>query len=63
MAEWKRVNNEAPPEGILLDTKIDDESGLRNEQPMVFRNNLWWINDESMYVYYRPTHWKAVPSA
>ena len=44
-------------------TKIDDGGGVRNEQPMVRRGNLWWINDGepgSMYVYYTPTHWRPL---
>ena len=26
------------------------------------QGHLWWFEDGSMYVYYRPTHWKPVPS-
>lgn len=53
-----------PPEGVELDTKIDDSKGVRNEQPMTYRSGLWWINGGEMYVYYRPTHWrrKAKPA-
>jgi hypothetical protein len=46
------------PEGVPLDTKIDDENGCRNEQRLMRKGNLWWYVDGSMYVYYRPTHWR-----
>ena len=46
------------PEGVVLDTKIDDADGCRNEQRLKRAGNLWWYPDGSMYVYYRPTHWR-----
>jgi len=46
------------PEGIPLDTKIDDAQGCRNEQQLIRKGNLWWTTDGAMYVYYRPTHWR-----
>lgn len=70
MSEVKDVRNPGawistevtPPIEVLLDTKIDDANGLRNEQPMTFAKNLWWIgwgSGNAMYVYYRPTHWRT----
>lgn len=56
--EWIEVRKQRPPENELVDTKIDDENGVRNEQPMKLSRNLWWIRDGSMYVYYAPTHWR-----
>lgn len=41
-------------------TKIDDECGVRNEQTLIRKGNLWFFPDESMYVYYTPTHWKPL---
>jgi len=57
--EWQPI--ETAPENIHVMTKIDDGKGVRNEQVMVKRGNLWWINDGEpgeMYVYYSPTHWR-----
>ena len=48
------------PEGIVVNTKIDDSDGCRNEQQLKRHGNLWYFPDMSMYVYYRPTHWKPV---
>lgn len=56
MADWKQCSMECPPEGVLVDTKIDDADGVRNEQAMIYRKPLWWAGD--MYVYYNPTHWR-----
>jgi hypothetical protein len=39
-------------------TKIDDERGVRNEQTLKRQGRLWFYPDDSMYVYYTPTHWK-----
>lgn len=55
---WIPVQSFPPPEGKIVDTKIDDERGCRNEQKMKRRGNLWFFPDESMYVYYTPTHWR-----
>ena len=49
------------PEGVAVMTKIDDGNGLRNEQPLTRRGNLWWTDAPSaMYVYYQPTHWRPL---
>lgn len=52
------------PEGQEVMTKIDDaQGGPRNEQRMLRRGNLWFINvgePSEMYVYYTPTHWKPI---
>jgi hypothetical protein len=55
MSFWYPI--ETAPEDITINTKIDDERGERNEQYLVRRGNLWFVPDESMYVYYTPTHW------
>ena len=38
-------------------TKIDDASGVRNEQPLRRKGNLFFAR-EGDYVYYAPTHWR-----
>ncbi len=58
MNSWKSVDSSLPFEGVVVDTKIDDENGVRNEQPLKRQHTLWFFPDGSMYVYYRPTHWK-----
>lgn len=59
MSEWNPAH--MAPNGVTVDTKIDDERGLRNEQPLRRDGNLWWIPDGSMYVYYTPTHFRMRP--
>lgn len=54
---WISVDKQRPPENQTIMTKIHDHHGARNEQPMVFWNNLWWHPDMLSYVYYTPTHW------
>lgn len=55
---WYRTSNVLPEDGEIVDTKIDDGKGCRNEQRLKYSHNLWGIPDGSMYVYYNPTHWK-----
>ncbi len=57
MAFWLGNVNEAP-EGVEVETKIDDADGCRNVQTLIRQGNLWWTSDMKMYVYYRPTHWR-----
>lgn len=54
--DWKPI--ETAPEGVVVKTKIDDADGCRNETTLKRDGNLWWFPDGSMYVYYRPTHWR-----
>jgi len=54
---WKQIDFELPPENKVVLTKVDDCDGCRNEQKLQRIGNLWWFDDMSMYVYYRPTHW------
>jgi len=58
MSEWKPAST--VPEDTVVMTLIADENGVRNEQQMRYRNRLWWFPDGSMYVYYKPTHWKPI---
>lgn len=60
MSEWTKTSEAIPAPGIPVETKIDDDKGVRNEQDLmqVASNHLWWFPDGSMYVYYTPTHWR-----
>jgi hypothetical protein len=54
-ALWHEIKL-APPDEVVW-TKIDDDEGERNVTKLKRRGNLWFLPDDSMYVYYRPTHW------
>lgn len=56
--EWLSASLIPPEQGLVVMTKIDDEKGARNEQLLKRRGRLWFFPDDSMYVYYTPTHWK-----
>ncbi len=53
---WIPLSRSLPPEGVEVHTKID-EGCPRNETTLKRRGNLWFLPDESIYVYYTPTHW------
>lgn len=59
--DWRNTKMEKPPLGLIVDTKIEDHKGVRNEQQLKLVNNLWFVPDGSIYVYYEPTHWKLIP--
>lgn len=56
--EWMSTSEQLPLENQVVDTKIDDEKGVRNEQELIYIHNRWLLPDKSMYVYYTPTHWR-----
>jgi hypothetical protein len=58
MNPWNPTHQSLPDNGIVVETKIDDGNGVRNEQTLKRSNNLWFFPDGSMYVYYTPTHWR-----
>lgn len=55
---WIPRREQLPPEGEVVETKIDDSKGERNIQTLRRRGFLWYFPDDSMYVYYTPTHWR-----
>ena len=57
---WILCKNRKPPQDIIIETKIDDCKGVRNICQLILHNNLWWIPDMSMYIYYSPTHWRPL---
>lgn len=52
---------DSAPENKLVNTKISDIGGERNHAQLRRRGRLWYFADDSMYVYYRPTHWQEIP--
>lgn len=59
--EWQPADTQ--PLGLVCMTKIDDADGARNECALRRTGNLWFVPDGSMYVYYRPTHWRLTTEA
>jgi len=55
---WTKVAVMLPPERVLVETKIHDDEGCRNLTKLRYRKGLWFVEDESVYVYYTPTHWR-----
>lgn len=54
--DWRPIHD--APEGVTVMTKIDDKDGSRNEAELKRIGRLWFFPDESMYVYYAPTHYR-----
>jgi hypothetical protein len=59
MAGWIETDVHAPPDGAVVETKIDDASGVRNVGRLKKSGRLWFTPDGAMYVYYTPTHWRT----
>lgn len=58
MKDWISTADSLPDEGVTVDTCINDKGGFRNHQKLKRRGRMWYFEDDSMYVYYRPTHWR-----
>lgn len=55
--DWIKVSEQLPPDNMVVQTKIEDENGCRNQQDLKRIGDLWYVPDGKMYVYYKPTHW------
>lgn len=63
MTYWHRTSTILPEIGRVVETKIDDVEGIRNQAKLKRGGNngrLWFTPDGNMYVYYTPTHWSEV---
>lgn len=61
MSYWIRVDEQPPPVDLVVETKIQDQDGCRNEQSLKLADNgLWFVPSGDMYVYYKPTHWRVM---
>lgn len=60
-SQWIKCSQRLPRNGRIVETKIDDQNGARNIQRLKRQGRLWYFPDESMYVYYTPTHWAPLP--
>lgn len=56
--DWISAKDWIPADGVVVETKIDDENGVRNVQKLKRGWGRWLLPDGSMYVYYEPTHWR-----
>lgn len=60
MEDWIEISADMPPNGTTVMTKIDDKDGQRNVAALTRQSGLWYFPDASMYVYYRPTHFRPL---
>jgi hypothetical protein len=60
MNPWICISDALPPDGKIVETKRDDVQGCRNVQTLKRFGRLWFLPDGKMYVYYTPTHWRAL---
>lgn len=58
MSDWIPNAPTTAPNDVIVETKIDDELGVRNQTLLRKQRSLWFFPDNSMYVYYTPTHWR-----
>ena len=59
MNNWIKVSSKLPVEGMVVETKISDDKGERNQKELIRKGNLWFLPDMRMYEYYTPTHWRV----
>ena len=57
---WAAISEAQPIENHIVETKIDDAQGVRSQTALKRIGRMWFVPDGSMYVYYTPTHWRAI---
>lgn len=57
---WILTEEQRPPEGLIVETKVEDQGFIRKVEPLVLKGGLWWFADGSMVAKYEPTHWRYV---
>lgn len=60
MPEYKRIDGNTPKDTLLMTAIKNLDGTFRTESKLILKNNLWWLPDLSMYVYYAPTHYKSL---
>jgi hypothetical protein len=60
MDHWISTHNMKPKDSRIVETKIDDEKGLRNEAELRYEKGRWFVPSMQVYVYYEPTHWREI---
>jgi hypothetical protein len=65
-SEWTACSDRLPEFGVIVDTKIHDEYGCRNERRLKRHSrvgaprDLWFYPHGMAHVYYTPTHWRPI---
>lgn len=59
-SKWNKCSEVLPPDGELVEVKIDDQYGKKNQTTLKRSGRLWFVEDGSMYVYWTPTHWRQI---
>lgn len=55
--QWARTDTVEAPEGVVVETL--SAGGIQTELKRL--GNLWFLPDNSMYVYYTPMFWRIGP--
>jgi hypothetical protein len=59
--QWIKCSDYLPENGVVVETAIIKRGEIRNCQKLKryeMYDRLWWYPDDSMYIYYVPTHWR-----
>ncbi len=56
-AYWHNAREVKPPEGELVD--VITEGG--DQRQLIWKQNLWFLPDLSMYVYFGVSSWRRIP--
>lgn len=56
---WTSTRKELPPEGELVETRIADQYGVRNQKPLIRTGKIWSTAD-GVQMFYTPTQWRPI---
>ncbi len=51
---WNSTSSITPQDGAKIYWMQSDGAAVEG----IFKSNLWWFKDMSMYIYYCPKYWK-----
>lgn len=59
---WIATKEQLPLEGVSVETKVADKRGDYSKAVLERHKNLWYSPKTYEYVYYQPSHWRALIS-
>lgn len=57
--DWISVKERLPENNVVVHARMNERRVVTD---LKRNGNLWFLPDESMYIYYAPTHWKPLES-
>lgn len=57
---WTRCEHILPPNGVVVQTKLDEDDGVYIERLAKRHETFWFMTSGAVYMFYTPTHWRPL---